>query len=321
MRVTSLMMVDNAIQHMTENMEALSNLQERASTGKLIRTPADDPSVAVTGLSLRSTLATHAAYQDSAQTTLDWLDANDLALGNMVELGTRALNLAKQGISDTMSVSERQAIATDIDGVLQNAVSVANSAHQGKYIFAGYSVNGDATGQPPFAYPTGPSGAAAVDVTVGITAATPLGDTSGAISHTIERGQTIRVNIDGMAAFQPFFSALVNVRNALQNPPYATATLSAAITQLDNAVDSHDPTLPPSLSTIRTTNGDRVKQVNMALDRMTKTGNALKNLLSHKEDANLAETISMLNHQTTVYQAVLNVAKNAIPSSLFDFLK
>ena len=59
----------------------------------------------------------------------------------------------------------------------------------------------------------------------------------------------------------------------------------------------------------------------MALDRMDKTGNALKNLLSHKEDANLAETISMLKHQETVYQAVLSVGQRAITPSLFDFLK
>jgi flagellar hook-associated protein 3 FlgL len=317
MRVTSLMMVDNAVQHMTENMEALSMLQERASTGKLIRTPADDPSVAVTGLSLRSTLATHAAYKDSAQTTLDWLDANDLALGQMVDLGTRALNLAKQGVSDTMDVKEREAIAVDIDGVLQNAVSIANSSHQGKYLFAGYYVNGDATGQPPFKYPNGPSGTAAVDVTVG--APIPPGDTSGVISHTIERGQTIRVNVDGSAAFQPFFNALIGVRDALRAVPFTTATLTTAITTLDNAVSSSS--VPPSLSTIRTTNGDRVRQVNMALDRMDKTGAALKNLLSHKEDANLAETISMLKHQETVYQAVLSVGQRAIVPSLFDFLK
>ena len=311
MRVTSLMMVDNAIQHMTENMEALSTLQERASTGKLIRTPADDPSVAVTGLSLRSTLATHTAYKDSAQTTLDWLDVNDLALGNMVDLGTRALNLAKQGLPDTMNVNERLAIATDIDGILQNAVSVANTAHQGKYIFGGYYVNGNA-GQPPFQYAgTAPNGTAAVTVA----------STAGPILHTIERGQTLQVNIDGQAAFDPFFTALAQVRDALRGvpPPYAMATLATAITTLDNAVASSSSTT--SLSTIRTANGDKVRQVNMALDRMEKSGNALKNLLSHKEDANLAETISMLKHQETVYQAVLSVGQRAIVPSLFDFLK
>ena len=316
MRITSLMMVDNAIQHMTENMEALSNLQERASTGKLIRTPADDPSVAVAGLSLRSTLATQAAYQDSAQTTLDWLDANDLAVGSMIDLGTRALNLAKSGVSDTMNTNERNAIANDIEGVLQNAVAVANSAHQGKYIFAGYYVNGDATGQPPFQYTPG---GGAVNVTVG--APNPPGDTSGVISHTIERGHIIRVNIDGSATFQPFFNALIAVRDALQAPVFSTTNLTTAITALDAAVNSNTAGPTPSLSVVRTTNGDRTRQVNMALDRMTQTGNALKNLLSHKEDANLAETISLLNHQQTVYQAVLAVGKDAIPASLFDFLK
>ena len=262
MRVTSRMMVDNAIQHMSENMEALSTLQEKASTGKVIRTPADDPSVAVMGLSLRSTLATNAAYKDTANTTSDWLDANEQYMGQMVDIGTRALNLAKQGVSDTENVTERQAIATDIDGLLQNAVGVANGSHQGKYIFAGYNVNGGTGGVPPFQYT---AGGAAVTLAPGITT------TAGQMTQTIERGQSIPVNIDGSAA------------NAAQ-------------------VDG-------------TSNGSDI------FDRMDKTASALKNLLSHKEDANLAETISLLNHQQTVYQAVLAVGKNAIPQSLFDFLQ
>ena len=39
------------------------------------------------------------------------------------------------------------------------------------------------------------------------------------------------------------------------------------------------------------------------------------------EDASLAESISLLKHQETVYQAVLEVGRRALPPSLFDFLR
>ncbi len=304
MRVTDLMMVDHAIQHMTDNMEALSNLQERASTGKLIRTPADDPSVAVAGLSLRSTLATHAAYQDTANTTSDWLDANELAFGNAIDLGTRALNLAKEGLSDTQGTKERQAIATDIEGVIQNAVAVANSVHQGKYIFAGYYVNGGTGNVPPFQYTPGSNA---------MTLAPGVATTNGQMSQSIERGQSIQTNWDGLATLGDLVQKLAAVRNDLSSANFSTTQLNQDIGLLDGSVTN--------LATNRTTNGDRVQQVNMATDRMAKTGNALKNLLSHKEDANLAETISLLNHQQVVYQAVLAVGQRAVTPSLFDYLK
>ena len=160
-----------------------------------------------------------------------------------------------------------------------------------------------------------------LNVTVGPAVPPSTSPTAGPILNTIERGQTIQVNVDGFSAFNPFFDALIKVRDELQATPFVTANLSTAIKALDDAVNSSNPTLTPSLSTIRTTNGDRVRQVNMALDRMEKSGNALKNLLSHKEDANLADTISRLKHQETIYQAVLSVGQRAITPSLFDFLK
>jgi flagellar hook-associated protein 3 FlgL len=293
MRITSRMMVDNAIQHMEDSLERLSALQERAASGKLIRNPSDDPSVATAGLNLRSTLNTNAAYLDTARVSADWLDANELALKTFVDIGARALTLTKQGLSDTQGAAERQALGVEMDGLLQNAVEAGNSSQRGNYLFAGFKVT-----TLPYTY-TG----------AGVT--NNLASTADLMQHGLEPGQTVTVNIDGNTLLTPFFAALVSARDALNtNNPSA---LQTALTSLQTAFTG--------VADARTTNGARQRQVQTAIDRLENTQLLLKDLLSHKEDASLAETISLLKHQETVYQAVLGVGQRALPPSLFDFLK
>ncbi|MGB9586319.1 MAG: hypothetical protein ACPL7A_02730, partial [Anaerolineales bacterium] len=70
-----------------------------------------------------------------------------------------------------------------------------------------------------------------------------------------------------------------------------------------------------------TTNGARQRQVRLAKDRLEKAQIELKSLLSAKEDTNMTEAISYLQHQQTVYQTVLEVGQRAISAmSLFDLL-
>ena len=70
-----------------------------------------------------------------------------------------------------------------------------------------------------------------------------------------------------------------------------------------------------------TTNGARQREVRLTKDRLEKSQIELKSLLSQKEDVNLTEAISYLQHQQTVYQTVLEVGKRAISAlSLFDLL-
>jgi flagellar hook-associated protein 3 FlgL len=292
MRVTSRMMVQNAIQYMEDNLARLSDLQGQVASGKTIQTASDDPATAALSLSLRSSLQTNASYIDSGAVTGDWLDANELALQQMVDLATSAQNTALQGVPDSQGPEERQALAQNIDSLLQQAVEVANSTHRGSYLFAGYQVT-----TQPFTYN-------GTDVT------NNLASTTGPIQRAIGPGQTITVNIDGNTVLTPFFAALVAARDALNADD--GAALQTALSSLQTAADG--------VSAARTTNGARSRQVDDTTDRLTKSQTALKDLLSKKEDASLAEAISLLNQQETVYQAVLEIGKRSIPASLFDFL-
>jgi flagellar hook-associated protein 3 FlgL len=135
---------------------------------------------------------------------------------------------------------------------------------------------------------------------------------NGIIQQDISPGQKITTNFSGSQDFTDFYNALISVRDALlNNQPDA---LDQSLGSLQSSTDV--------IRTDRTTNGARQRQIRMVLDTMEQTKIDLKNLLSQKEDANMAEAISMLTQQETVYRTVLEVSSRAISqSSLFDLLR
>ena len=293
MRVTNQMMVDQSIANMNQASVSLMQLQTRAASEKQFQVASDDPTRAAASLTLHSTIARNDATLASLGVTGELLNENEAALQQMVDLATQAQALAKRGLSDSQGAAERTAQGRQMDALLQSAVAVGNTTKDGNYLFAGFKVD-----TAPFTYAGG-------SVTYNV------GSTAGPIQHSLGSGQALTVNVDGNKAFKPLFDALTSARDALLAND-ATA-LQAALTNLTSAASG--------VADTRSLNGARAQQVTQVVDRLGQTQTALKGLLSQNDDANMAETLSLLSQQQTVYQATIQVGARAIQSSLFDFLK
>ncbi len=298
MRVTQRMITDNAIQHMDENLQRLYALQEKVSSGKAFQRPSDDPAGVASALSLRSQLEALQGYLDTARLSDDWMSASDFALRQMMETASRAYNLTLAGTSDTQGAAERQALAAELDVLLNQAIDLANTSHKDNYIFAGFKVN-----TTPFR---------GVDANGdGLYEAVSYQGDSGVILRYLGPGQSIPQNVDGDATLSPLFQALIKARDALNANDLPA--IQAALSELNLALDG--------VSTVHTINGARQRQVRLVSERIEKAQIEIKALLSTKEDVNMAEAISNLQHQETIYRTVLEVAQRAISAlSLFDLL-
>lgn len=298
MRITQRMMTQNAIQHMNENLERLQSLQKKIASGKAFQYASENPSGAVASLSLRSNLDTIHSYLGSIQSADDWMSANENALQGMVDVATRAKDLTLSGTSDTFGASERQSLAGELDVLLQHAVDIGNTEHRDTTIFAGFKIT-----TPPFSL---------VDTTGdGQYDSVNFNGDNGTILRQIGPGQTIAQNIDGQAAFSPLFAAIITARDALNAND--VAAIQTAVTSLQTALDNLDDAV--------VLNGGRQRQLRKAGERIERTEIELKSLLSLKEDVNMADAISNLRLQETVYQTVLEVGNRAISAlSLFDML-
>jgi flagellar hook-associated protein 3 FlgL len=302
MRITQRMMTDRAIEYMDENLKRLYQLQEKVASGKEFQRPSDNPSGVASALSLRSVLTVNTAYLDSAATAESWMSATDFALIQTTQLASRALNLTQTGISDTMGDEQRLTLAAEVDMVLQQVLSVANSNHKGNYLFGGFK-----TLNPPFEL-TDSNADGYLDTVI------RNGD-SGTINRLIGPNLTIVQNINGYDLFNDLLVAIMDARDALRNngDPNQLNQLQNAIASLESQINQVNQAL--------TTNGARQREVRLTKDRLEKSQIELKSLLSQKEDVNMTEAISYLQHQQTVYQTVLEVGKRAISAlSLFDLL-
>jgi flagellar hook-associated protein 3 FlgL len=128
------------------HIEALSRLQEQASTGSRINRASDDPSAAYRVLGLNSQQRSLASYMDNIAQAMSTLEISLTVIDDM----TSGLADAKVTLSQIMSgvydEEGRKRTAEAIDSTLEQMVCLANTRHLNEYLFGG----GD-TGSAPYA--------------------------------------------------------------------------------------------------------------------------------------------------------------------------
>lgn len=112
-------------------------LTEEISTGVTVNSLSDNPAVAGENVLLTSQLNEDATFSQTASSAESLLQVGDSALGNVVSQLTSALALATQANNGTLNASNEQSIATQLTGIRDEVMSLANSSYMGQYIFAG----------------------------------------------------------------------------------------------------------------------------------------------------------------------------------------
>jgi flagellar hook-associated protein 3 FlgL len=312
------MMANNAMQNMATNLEKVSKLQGKLTSGKQFQVASEDPTHASTSLSLRSHLKTLESYSSAAETTQSWMTANDNAFDQLEQIAVRANNLILRGLNDSLSGSERaRALGAEMQTLVNEAVEVGNTSVNGQYIFSGYQVD-----QKAFALTDSPTTLPDYQgnpFTPKVVAY--LGD-QGNMQRNLGPDQSVTLNVRGDQAILGFLQNLILASNALiqnninntGNPATDPLTLQSSLSGLKSSLDTLDE--------YRTSNGARLRQVESAANFLETIKLETKSLLSENEDTNMAEGIALLAGQQTTYQAVLEVSQRAISAlSLFDYLR
>ena len=128
-----------------QHSETIARLQEQGSSGARILRPSDDPADAHKILRLRGqqqTLETYTANLDDVASSLE------LSCQILQQVSDR-FGYAQGKLSEAASAASgptvRRAIAAEIDSILEEFLSLANTSNVGRYILGGSDV-----GSPPF---------------------------------------------------------------------------------------------------------------------------------------------------------------------------
>lgn len=300
MRITHQMLNQTAIDGMQANMRRLADIQKQAVTTKRVLRPEDDPFAVEQSLGFRARIQNGEAVLHNASMSSNWLNATDKALSDMGDLLIRSQDLALRGANETQGPDERQSLATEVEGLLEQAVALGNSRHGDHYLFSGFQID-----SPAFSINRDPT-------TGSITSVNYDGDT-GQIIREVEPGVNMAINVQGDAAFSSIFGTLLDLRNDLQATPFVVGNVNTKVTDLKNQMTE--------LFDLQAGVGTKIRRLETTTSRVEAAQVGLQELLSKSEDADMAEVISQLNQQQFAYEAALQVNAKTLNMSLLDFLR
>ncbi|MCT8872489.1 flagellar hook-associated protein FlgL [Shewanella xiamenensis] len=148
MRLSSAQIFNQSITSVLQKQTATSKILEQLSSGKKVNTAGDDP-VAALGI---DNLNQRNALVDQFMKNIDYatnrLAVTESKLGSAENLASSIREQVMRAVNGTLADSERQMIADEMKGSLEELLSIANSKDEsGNYMFSGYS-----TDKEPFAF-------------------------------------------------------------------------------------------------------------------------------------------------------------------------
>ena len=233
---------------------------------------------------------------ENVQSGITWFENADVALREVGDVIQRR-DLAT-GEHLYLGTGFRDAIAEEVNELIDHLVQVGNSRVGDRFIFAGTR-----TTAPPMVKQLGADGR--------IESVTYEGDT-GSVSVEVASGVAIEMNIPGSTIFSAVFDAAINLRDKLLAGDL-TAVGGSCLSDLDNATQV--------VLQHRAIVGAKLNRFELTESRLGDIEANTKTLLSEVEDIDVAELILNLRMQEVVYEASLNVGSKVIQPSLLNFMK
>lgn len=296
-RITLLGLNRSVMDNNQRTLGRLATYQEQLSTGKKVNRVSDDVVAARQSLRYRSDENATGKYLDNIDKSLAYMGATDTAFSEITSLFDEVKSIAVQGANASQDANSRAALAQAVDSHLQRMIDVANTVHDGRFIFGGTAT----TSGKPFA----------------LSADGSQVDYSGNLdSFQVDVGPNsrIQVNQDGNQLFKgevDVFNTLIQLRDSLtSNDASATAKLIDTV----DASQRHANDLQGAM-------GGRIQRLERAQSQLETNRTYQKELISQAEDVDFTETVANLQLTQVSLEAGLQAASRTITPSLLDFLR
>ena len=248
----------------------------------------DNPAAAAALVLNHNQSAQDAQYLQNQGTLQTKFQTADSTLSSAVQLMTRAVSLGVEGATGTMNAANQQAIGGEVQGILSQMLSLANTSYQGAYLFSGTAVN-----TQPFTQTAG-----------GIV----YNGNAAVTSVQIGNGETITANVPGSTIFM---NPAGNVLGALQDLSTALNSgtgIPAAVTEVENGLNQLNIQRIPYGNALNQLNSSEVflnqDTINLSSQENALAGADMSVAATHFAEAQLANqgtiaaTSQLLNRKT-----------------------
>jgi flagellar hook-associated protein 3 FlgL len=294
MRISENSMVQDFLKNLEEARRRWFGWNQQVSTGKKIQKPSDNPADSARLVRIQDEFARANQYLRNVSRAQSRLGTASSALNTLRNLTITASEKTIGALTGTTSQDSRDAIALELNGILENIEQIASTSVDGLYIFSGSRVD-----TAPFTKVggnyvyQGDGNAATIEVT---------------------QGESIQVAVPGDEVFSDASADLLNTMRQLIDQLNA-GDVDAAQSSLGDLQDAGK-----AIDAARFKISTSINQADSANSRLNDHLMDLTSEVSHLQDADMAEAISRMAQSETALDAALGAGSHMQQGSLFDYL-
>lgn len=290
-------MVPDILADLQQSQNEVNTALQEVATGKSVNVPSDNPAASADMVQNTIETANVDQYTQNVSTMSSMVQTADSSLGSVVTSLTQAISLGTEGANGTNNTSDLQAIATQVQGILQSVVAQANTSYQGTYLFGGT----ETSTAPYTASSSSPSGYT-------------YNGNSDVNSVAVGDDMNVQVNLPGS---QIFSSASADVLGSLSS--LVTALQSGNATTIGTATTAVNAALS-NVSQQRVFYGNAESQLNSQETYLQQETVNLTSQQSSLVDVNEAQAATDLSQAETANNAAEAAAAKVLPDTLLNYL-
>jgi flagellar hook-associated protein 3 FlgL len=282
-----------ALERTTETQD---KVLKQLSSGRKIQTPSDDPAGTAALIEVQAGDSQTQQFVANISAMRTRMSAADSALNSVSIALQRAATLGVEGATGTLSDSDRQALATELSGIQEQLIELANSSLSGVYLFSGTEV----TTKPYVSDATTPAG---------------IHYQGNSTTNQVEIGQGywIRANLPGSSIFGDdntgVFKAMADLITAVKN--------NNGVEVANTAVSA----MREQVSAARVQYGNAMNQIDSTEKIMRDRHVQFQQQVNDLAAVDMARAASDLVSTEISRNALLEVIAKSNGLSLFDYLK
>ena len=301
-----------SLRNISDSFIRLDELREKLNTGKEINRPSDDPVGMQKVFTLGTSIKQNERFIENIDRGLGRLEAASSSLTQVEEILLELIELSTMSATTVATSAERAAAAQQVEVLLEQLVNLANSTHEGKFLFGGVNT---ITGAWPLSYPfnivRGSDGliSGVLPNTFGINIL---------VFTNILPGIRDSVNISGAAPFQPngqgqagdVFNVLVNFKQNLLNNDI-------------DALKVSQQEIKDALSTVIEQNaivGSKINKLEITKDTLNVMTTNEMEAKSRIEDADYARLLIEYSQAEVLFNTTIAATSTLLQNSLINFI-
>lgn len=138
MRITNKLLTENFLHDVNRNQVRHSNLQNQVTSGKRIHLPSDDPLAVGRSLIWRNTLRLNERHLENIAQATTLLNSAEDNLATVQDVMNRARELAIKAANNAFTAPQYEAVAREIEQLLDQVVLMGNYSNGEQYIWGGH---------------------------------------------------------------------------------------------------------------------------------------------------------------------------------------